>query len=136
MARRLAAVPEVRKDRRSMNGSPIGLWRQHCEGTSKRTGQRCGLWAMPGQYTCMWHGGATKAAQAAGRRRIAELARPGIDTLQELLHHEDPMVRLKATEAILDRVGEPLEIVCERIDAEDARREERRRKNRAARSAA
>lgn len=41
---------------------------ERCTSTSKRTGDRCGAWAIPGLDVCRWHGGATKKAQAKAQR--------------------------------------------------------------------
>lgn len=43
---------------------------QRCTSTSKRTGNQCGAWAIPGLTVCQWHGGATKAAQAKATRTL------------------------------------------------------------------
>jgi hypothetical protein len=42
-----------------------------CTATSKQSGQRCRRRAVPGGSVCKIHGGGTKAARAAGERKLA-----------------------------------------------------------------
>lgn len=56
----------------------------HCQATSKRTGQQCRGWAIPGGTVCRIHGGRAPQVQEAARRRLlaaeaeADLARLGV----------------------------------------------------------
>src|SRR5690606_6651817 len=61
----------------SQQWSPIlNSMAQICHATSKRTGNPCGSYAMPGQQVCWMHGGAQKAAIAKGiRRDLVEVGR-------------------------------------------------------------
>lgn len=47
-----------------------------CSAKSKRSKQRCKSPAIPGLQVCWKHGGATKKAQAAAKRRVADLIDP------------------------------------------------------------
>lgn len=51
-----------------MGDSVQRRWRKKCRALSKRTGNRCGQWAIPGLDVCKWHGGATEKARAKGAR--------------------------------------------------------------------
>lgn len=44
---------------------------EKCRATSKRTGQRCGQWPIPGGAVCKWHGGATPQVKRAAAERLA-----------------------------------------------------------------
>lgn len=45
-----------------------------CTAKAKSTGERCGRAPIPGGSVCLFHGGGTRKARAAGRRRLAEAA--------------------------------------------------------------
>jgi hypothetical protein len=45
---------------------------RRCRAISKRSGERCRRFPAPGGVVCHFHGGATKAAKAAAKRRVAE----------------------------------------------------------------
>lgn len=48
--------------------------RRRCTGTSKQTGERCGLAPVPGARVCRFHGGGAPQVQAAAERRQQEAA--------------------------------------------------------------
>lgn len=78
--------------------------RTQCVGTSRRTGEQCGAFAIPGGTVCQWHGGRAPQVKAAAARRLAiaeareQAARWGgrvdIDPAQALLE----LVSAKAAE--------------------------------------
>lgn len=43
-----------------------------CTAKAKTTGQRCGRAPIPGGTVCVFHGGGTQKARAAGQRRVVE----------------------------------------------------------------
>lgn len=45
-----------------------------CVARAKSTGERCGRAPIPGGTVCKFHGGGTRAAKAAGQRRLAQAA--------------------------------------------------------------
>jgi hypothetical protein len=47
---------------------------RRCTATSKRTGERCGAWAVPGANVCKWHGAKSPQAVAARQRRAEQTA--------------------------------------------------------------
>lgn len=64
---------------------------RRCAGTSKQTGEPCGLYPVPGATVCKWHGGGAPQVRAAARRRLAE--REAATTLAEVGVYpvEDPV---------------------------------------------
>lgn len=48
---------------------------------------------------------ATKAAHEAVQSRFMRLGRKSADTLEELLDHEDPEIRLRASKQVIDGIG-------------------------------
>jgi hypothetical protein len=80
---------------------------QKCTATSKRTGKRCGAWALRGAKTCRVHGSATKKSKVAAARRIAEASGYAADLLVEFM--ADPTIDVKQRTTIaqdlLSRAG-------------------------------
>lgn len=48
--------------------------KRQCKGTSKQTGNRCGLAPVRGGTVCRFHGGSAPAVKAAARRNVEEAA--------------------------------------------------------------
>ena len=80
---------------------------QKCTATSKRTGKRCGAWALRGAKTCRVHGSATKKSKVAAARRIAEASGYAADLLVEFM--ADPTIDVKQrtniAQDLLSRAG-------------------------------
>lgn len=74
---------------------------------SDESGQRCGKAAMKGQRVCGTHGGRSKRAIEAAKRRIAETADVAAKQLLKLAFDDKQSadIRLKATLQLLDRAG-------------------------------
>lgn len=65
---------------------PRGRPKVTCTATAKSTGEKCRRAPIPGGTVCVKHGGGTRKARAAGRRRLAEAA-----ALKELATWETQM---------------------------------------------
>lgn len=84
---------------------PMTTSRQ-CIATSRRTGKRCGAYAIVGGTVCKWHGGAAPQVRLAANERIAEMVDPALSALRQLVDTADSdSVRLSAIKDILDRAG-------------------------------
>lgn len=109
---------------------------RRCTATSRRTGKRCGQWAIPGGKVCRWHGGAAPQVQRTARLRLAELVDPAIIVLGRAMTDPEARMRdrIRAADSVLDRTGyarrlevtpgEAYEELLERIAALKARRAE------------
>lgn len=76
----------------------------------KRSGLRCGRKAVPGSIHCWNHSAIALQAEAATaqadcRGRLIEAADKAVGALIGLLDAEDEGIRLRATTAVLDRLG-------------------------------
>ena len=85
---------------------------RRCTATSKRSGKRCGKYAMKAQTTCAFHGGKAPRALANAQRaveaadlRVRGLAPEAVEVVKELLHATSESVVLGAVKDILDRGG-------------------------------
>ena len=85
---------------------------RRCTATSKRSGKRCGKYAMKAQTTCAFHGGKASRALANAQRaveaadlRVRGLTPEAVEVLKELLHANSESVVLGAVKDILDRGG-------------------------------
>lgn len=79
-----------------------------CRARSKQSGERCGNPAMPGAYTCRFHGSATPTARAKAQLRLVELIDPAIATLaREMTTAKNSNDRQRAANSLLDRAGVP-----------------------------
>jgi len=77
-----------------------------CTAHSKRTGAPCNNPPVAGLTVCRMHGGATKAAKAAARRRLDEAAERMAKQLLRIADSaESEAVRLAAVKDALDRAG-------------------------------
>lgn len=77
-----------------------------CTAHSKRTGAPCNNPPVVGLTVCRMHGGATKAAKAAARRRLDEAAERMAKQLLKIADSaESEAVRLAAVKDALDRAG-------------------------------
>jgi hypothetical protein len=80
---------------------------QKCTAHSKRTGAPCNNPPVAGLTVCRMHGGATKAAKAAARRRIDEAADRMAKQLLKMATDDNvsDAVKLTAIRDALDRAG-------------------------------
>jgi hypothetical protein len=81
-----------------------------CVGTSKTTGQRCRLSAIPGGSVCArYHGGAAPQVRRKARERLDAMIDPAITVLQAVLNKgietDDMSTVVRAAFGILDRCG-------------------------------
>lgn len=84
-----------------------------CKAKSKRTGQQCGNFRLPGQEICRMHGGSSPLARAAAERRLA--AQQITKAAEAVLAHEgitaieDPLEELgklaSASTAMMNALG-------------------------------
>ncbi|WP_133055438.1 hypothetical protein [Mycolicibacterium elephantis] len=78
---------------------------RRCRG-HKKTGVRCGNFAIQGATVCRFHGGAAPHVKAAARARLENAADRMARNLLELAETADSdAVRVKATDSALDRSG-------------------------------
>ena len=71
---------------------------QKCSATSKRTGKRCGAWAVPGLNVCKWHGGGTAAAQDKAARSLE------LSSAAAVAHRFGLPIETSPQQALLDEV--------------------------------
>ena len=76
---------------------------RQCKAKSKRSGERCRRAAIVGGAVCHMHGGASGPTREAARRRLAAAADPAAGVLVDLCDHPDPTIRLRSSQAVLDR---------------------------------
>ncbi len=96
---------------KTWNGSP------RCTATSKQSQVQCKRASTPGMTVCLIHGSGTKRSKVAAARRLADLVDPAITRLTHLIDHADTdAVRLRASEAVLDRAGFPRSVVIGDVD--------------------
>ena len=80
---------------------------RQCEGTSRRTKERCKAPVLTGRAWCKYHGGAAKGLKTAeGRKRCAEArTKTGAETRKARTEPAQAMRRLRALEDLGHALG-------------------------------
>lgn len=77
-----------------------------CHAHSKRTGEQCSKYAIPGARVCYYHGGAAPQVKAKAMERIMAMVDPALHHLSILIEEADSdSVQLAAIRDLLDRAG-------------------------------
>ena len=85
---------------------------RQCTAKSKRSGTRCGKYAMKAQRVCSFHGGRAPRALANAQKaveradlRLRGLTPDAVEVLEKLLHANSEAVVLGSVKDIVDRGG-------------------------------
>lgn len=116
------ATQRLRRVRELITTAPEVIARRKCKAI-KKTGIRCGKWAIKGGSVCPTHGGSAPQVKKKAALRLLAMVEPALVELEELVVQNGHLpTKLGAIRTVLERAGdEAIGALKQRAEEKDTR---------------